>query len=206
MQITTCLINHLALQTIQVQDSSLYHGRMGIILSLYCYGTVYGNSYICDYASDILQNSADDYYDVDISLENGLSGIALGYTLLYQAEMFKDDLNDILYEIDKKIMSVDPRRIDDYSFRKGALGVLYYINTRLSVNQTCASLHKDYVKELETNVKNNVCETNGKETLMKDLRQPIWEATDYLDKDAGIDKGSAYYLIRCSYDKVFSHK
>lgn len=208
MQVTTGLVNYLALQASQISDSGLCHGRMGIILSLYCHGVIHDNQSLCDYASDILQNTADDYYDGDISIENGLSGLGLGFTLLYKAGMFKDNLNDILYEIDKKIMSVDPRRMEDHSFRKGALGVLFYINTRLSVNQECVSIHKDYIKELEANVKSkrDACKTIREEGFLESLRQPAWEMEDYLEKDAGIDNGSAYYLIINSYEKVFSCK
>lgn len=208
MRVTTGLVNYLALQASQISDSGLFHGRMGIILSLYCHGVIHDNQSLCDYASDILQNTADDYFDGDISIENGLSGLGLGFTLLYKAGMFKDNLNDILYEIDKKIMSVDSRRMEDHSFRKGALGVLFYIRTRLSVNQECVSIHKDYIKELEANVKSksDACKTIREERFLESLRQPAWEMEDYLDKDAGIDNGSAYYLIINSYDKVFSCK
>jgi len=206
MQATTGLVNYLALQAVQVSSSGLFHGRMGIILSLYCHGFVHDNQSLCDYASDILQNTADDYFDGDLSIENGLSGLGLGFTLLYKAGMFKDNLNDILYEIDKKIMSVDPRRMEDYSFRKGALGVLFYIRTRLSVNQECVSIQKDYIQELEANTKRISCEAVRQELFVESLRQPSWKMEDYLEKDAGIDNGSAYYLIINSYDKVFSCK
>lgn len=206
MQATTGLVNYLALQAVQVSGSGLFHGRMGIILSLYCHGAVHDNQSLCDYASDILQNTADDYFDGDLSIENGLSGLGLGFTLLYKAGMFKDNLNDILYEIDKKIMSVDPRRMEDYSFRKGALGVLFYIRTRLSVNQECVSIQKDYIQELEANIKRISCEAVRQELFVESLRQPSWKMEDYLEKDAGIDNGSAYYLIINSYDKVFSCK
>lgn len=206
MQTTTGLVNYLAFQAAQVSDSGLYHGRMGIILSLYCHGVVYDNHCLCNYASDILQNTADDYFDGDISIENGLSGLGLGFTLLYKAGMFKDNLNEILYEIDKKIMSVDPRKMEDHSFRKGALGVLFYIRTRLSVDQLCVSLRKDYIQELEANMIGNAYDVLSPDMFMGRLRQPTWEKEYYLEKDAGIDNGSAYYLIKNSYDKVFPCK
>lgn len=204
MQTAMALVNYLALQAAQIPDSGLYHGRMGIILSLYCHGIVQNNHSLCDYASDILQNMTTDYYDGDISIENGLSGLGLGFTLLYKAGMFKDNLNDILYEIDKKIMSVDPRRMEDHSFREGAFGVLFYIRTRLSIDQVCVSLHKDYIKELEASLEKNDCGVVRREMFLNSLRQPAWDMGDYLKKDVGIDNGSAYFLIKDSYDKIFS--
>jgi len=206
MQKLTGLVNYLALQAAQIPDSGLYHGRMGIILSLYCHGVAHGDNRLRDFVCDILQDTADEYFEGDISLENGLSGLGLGFSLLYKTGMFTDDLNDILYEIDKKIMSFDPRRIEDLSFRKGALGVLFYIKARLSVNQLCRSLHKDYIKELETCIHGRNKDTIKPNMFINSLRQPSWQMEDYLDKKTGLDNGSAYYLIKDSYDKIFSCK
>lgn len=200
MQTTTGLVNYLALQAVQVRNRGLYHGRMGIILALYCYGKLHSNHCLCSYATDILQNTESDYYDGDFSIENGLSGLGLGFTLLHKAGMFKDNLNDILYEIDKKIMSTDPRRMEDHSFRKGSLGLLFYIRTRLSVDQVCISLREDYIRELEANVQKVV----RNEMFVESLRQPAWDMNNYLDKEPGIDNGGAYYLIKNTYDKIFS--
>lgn len=200
----TNIVNYLALQAVQVPDSGLYHGRMGIILSLYCYGKVHNNQRLCRYASDILQDTADDYYDGDISLEDGLSGLGLGYSLLYKAGMFNDNLNDILYEIDKKIMSIDPRKMEDISFRKGASGLLFYIRTRLSIDQECVSLQKDYIRELEASLYEKARKPVERNSFILSIRQPEWKRDDYLDKEVGIDKGTSFFLLNESYDKVFS--
>lgn len=204
MPTTTNFINHLAIQTALISDKSLYHGRMGIILALYCYGVTHNNRFVCDYARDVLQTS-DDYCDGNIGIENGLAGLGLGFSLLYKAGMFKDNLNDLLFDIDKRIMSVDPRRMEDFSFRKGALGILYYIRTRLSIiDQECISLKNDYLKELEANIQRHFNGGVVQNSLIDSLRPPVWKMKEYLGKDAGIDNGSAYYLIKGSYDKIFS--
>lgn len=204
MYTTKAFVNYLAFQAAQTPESGLYHGRMGIILSLYCYGMVHNNRSLCDYACDILQNMSTDYYNGDISIENGLSGLGLGFTLLCKAGMFKDNLNEILCEVDKNIMSIDPRRMKDHSFRNGTSGVLFYIKTRLSVDQKCISLHKDYIMELESNMKDKASKIIRPEMFIESLKQPAWEKEAYLNKNAGIDNGNAYFLIKESYDKIFS--
>lgn len=204
MQIEKKLVNHLAFSVAMLPNSSLFHGRMGVILALYCYGIVQDNRMLCDYVSDILQETNNDYFDGDTSMENGLVGLGLGFALLYKAGMYQDDLNDLLSDIDKRIMSVDPRRIDDYSFRKGALGIHYYIKTRQTIGQECVSIHKDYIEELEANIQAHVCSEASVLSLMDCLKQPKWKMEDYLEKDCGIDNGCAYFLLKDSYDKVFS--
>jgi hypothetical protein len=196
------LVHYLAFHVAQISDRGLYHGRMGIILSLYFYGKAHNDLCLCNYIRDILQDTSNDYYDGDISLENGLSGLGLGVSLLYKAGMFKDDLNDILYEIDKKIMTSDPRRMEDHSLQRGALGVLFYIKTRFSIGQICTSICEDYIHELESNVKESRSEYMTIELFMKSLKRPQWKMNEYLGKELGIDNGSAYYLIKDSYAKV----
>lgn len=206
METKSNLVNYLALQAVQTPYAGLYHGRMGIILSLYCHGVVVCNKHICDYASDILQLTDEDYFDNDITLENGLCGLGLGYTLLYKAGMFRDDLNEILFDIDHRIMDIDPRRMSDYSFKKGALGIIFYIKTRLSLGQVCESIHNDYIQELERNIQEHTSQNVSESHFLLSFQRPNWKEEDYVGKDAGIDNGSSYFLIRNSYDKIFSRK
>lgn len=205
MIIHTNLINHLILQIVQTKDNSLYHGRMGVVLALCCYGKAYHDNRLCEYALDILSMKGDDYYNGDIGVENGLSGLGIGFTLLNKAGMFKADLNDVLYEIDNKIMGVDPRRIKDMSFRNGAAGIFYYIKTRLSIEEKLFSIDCKYITELKENIKANTKDWPIGETLLGNIRQPAWGAETYLDKPIGIDNGSAYYLMKESYGKVLSY-
>lgn len=206
MSISRNLINYIALQAAQKANNGLYHGRMGIVLSLYCYGKVQEDKRLCDYAKDVLQTSTGDYHDGVVGLENGLAGLGLGFTLLYKAGMFKDDLNDLLFEIDTKIMRNDPRRISDFSFREGAAGVFYYIKMRKTTGQECLSIDKDYIAELEHSISLHTDECELSETLLSCLTSPKWEVEDYLDKEVEIDNGSAYFLIQNSYDKIFSRQ
>lgn len=206
MTIHKGLIDYIALQAAQVSNNGLYHGRMGIALALYGYGLTRSDKVLCEYARDILQASTSDYYDVGIGLEKGLAGIGLGFTLLYKMGMFQDDLNDLLSEIDTKIMGFDPRRITDYSFRNGASGILYYINTRKTTGQECLSIEKDYISELENNISFHLDECDLSENLFSSLTLPKWGVEDYLEKEVGIDNGNAYFLIQIAHDKIFSRQ
>ncbi len=206
MTSTDKIINYIAAKVPQMSDNGLYHGKMGIVLALYCHGKVHQNKRVRDFACDILQYSDSDYHLGSIGLENGLAGIGLGFCLLYKAGMYDDDLNDILEEIDQKIMDVDPRRLTDLSFKTGALGILHYINIRRSIQQECLSLERSYIKELEQNVYTHAPKDWIQQNLLTDLNIPNWKTAEYLDHDVGIDNGSSYFLICDTYDKVFSCK
>ena len=153
-----------------------------------------------------MQCTSENYNDADIFLENGLAGIGLGYTLLYKAGMFQDNLNELLFDIDKRIMTVDPRRIDNYSLKNGALGLLYYIEQRQSLEQVCESIEDDFVQELKENIKKKNIDNTKKYQLISNIQKPKWEVSDYLCRNVGIDNGSAFFLMEESYGKVFSNK
>ncbi len=198
------LINHLALQVCQCSDFGLYHGRLGIILAFYSHGKVMGNKRLCEYTKDVLQASMIDDVVSEIGLENGLAGIGLGITMLLKAGMFHDDLNDLLYEIDNKLMDYDPRRMTDISFRTGMEGILYYIDMRLGTNQECNSIDSMYIAELKANMAIRKKYYENCRTLIDSLVCPNWEKGDFLGNEIGIDNGCAYFLISDTYDKIFS--
>jgi len=206
MAITDKIINYIAFKVSQMEDNGLYHGKMGVILALYCHGKVHQDKRISDFACDILQLSDGDYHLGNIGLEKGMAGIGLGFCLLYKAGMYDDDLNDILTEVDRQIMAVDPRRLTDFSFKSGALGILHYINIRRSVQQECETLELGYIKELEQNIYVHASLDMARQNLLADLTIPNWKPNEYLDEVIGIDNGSSYFLIRDNYDKVFPCK
>lgn len=200
------LVNYLSFQVSQLEDCGLYHGKLGVILSLFCYGKVRGDRRLCDFATDMFQSPTHGYHEGDVGLENGLAGLGLGITLLYEAGMFHDDLNELLEEVDMKIMAIDPRRMTDHTFRSGACGILYYIRRRLSLDQECVTLHKEFIRELEENIRRDASLSAKCESFISSLEMPEWSIEEYLGHDAGLDNGSSFFLIQDYYDKIFSHQ
>ncbi len=198
------IINYLVLQVSQMEDSGLYHGRLGVILALFCHGKVYGDRRMCDFATDMFQTHTHSYHEGDVGLEKGLAGLGLGIILLYEAGMFQDDLNELLHDVDTRIMERDPRRIADYTFRNGALGILYYARRRMSLDQECTTLQVDYVNELAESVRKVSSLSGQQETLLSSLCAPVWDMSEYLEHEIGLDNGSSYFLIQDNYDKIFS--
>jgi len=198
MNINQQIANYLMLKTIGLQNVSLYHGKMGVVLALYLYAYQAEKEYINDFAWDLLQDVYKGISEtLPVGLEYGLAGIGFGVTLLKKHGVVDCDLNEVLYDIDKKIMAYDPRRITDFSFRNGAWGVSSYIRLRQEVEGKLNSFDSQYIQELQQVLATIPVFREGvlHKTLWEDLQAPEWDLSDFYDKPLGIDEGLAYFLI-----------
>ena len=206
MHINNDHINYIAFHATQIHDNSLYHGRLGIILALCGHGMLNTDKRICNFVRNLIQASTDGYYDGRIGIENGLAGYGLAFTLLYKVGMLNENLNEVLFDIDKKIMSYDLKRMDDFSFREGLSGVWYYVKMRMSSGQYCWSLDRDYVNELGNITLSYANRGELNETLITSIQKPSWGLADYMGNEVEIDNGLSYFVIQNSYEEIFSGK
>ncbi len=193
------IADYLLLKSSYIRDIGLFHGKMGIVTSLFAYANKYDDKLMEEYAWDLLQQVYEGVHsDLPIGLENGLIGIGYGVTLLYENKWVEGELDSILSDIDEKIMERDPRRIKDFSLRSGIGGLLLYLTIRERANGAPATFDSQYLTELHDKVLNNdfkVRETN----LIDMLNMPSFKETDYIDQPIGIDGGSAYYVLKRSF-------
>lgn len=189
---------YLLLKSSYMRDIGLFHGKMGIAVSLFAYANKYDDKLMEEYAWDLLQQVYEGVHsDLPIGLENGLIGIGYGVTLLYENKWVEGELDSILSEVDEKIMERDPRRINDFSIRSGIGGLLLYWTIRERANGVPATFDSQYLVELHDKVSDNdfkVRETN----LIDILNMPSFKENDYVDQAIGIDGGSAYYVLKQS--------
>lgn len=192
------IVNYLLLKSHYWVIPGLYHGKMGIIFALYCYAEKHRDECIKDYAFELLQEIYKGLHTfLPIGMEHGLTGIATGITTLWEKNLLEGDLNDVLYDIDEKIMSYDPRRFKDFSFRNGALGVWNYVQERMSLNIPLTSLDSIYCEELSNQIaKQNLIDIKYRKSFLDDIKSPTWNAKDYLNKELGIENGLSYFLIQ----------
>lgn len=116
----------------QIENLGIVHGKMSGVLLLVHYSRYASISFFDDLAGDLMDviykecgnNTPTDF-------ENGLCGIGWGIEYLIQNNFMKRGAENILEEIDNKIMERDPERITDWSLRSGLLGILYYVVARL---------------------------------------------------------------------------
>lgn len=126
------IANHLILNAGFAPNLGLYHGKMGIAIFFYHYARYTGNKTFDDFAGILLEQLYEDIHDkMYYDLEDGLCGIGWGIEYLTHKKFINGDLNDILADIDIKIMENDPLRLSDKNIRTGIGGILHYATYRL---------------------------------------------------------------------------
>lgn len=189
------IADYLLLKSPYIQDVGLFHGKMGIVVSLYAYANKYGDSLLEDYAWDLLQQIYEEVHtDMPIGLENGLTGTGYGTSLLCKLGLVECDLNAVLEDVDTKIMERDPRRISDFSVRSGVGGLLLYLALRQSTGEPLLTFDNQYLTELESATAGRL-KLNPNTSLLDLLNKPSFGIDDYIEKPVGIDGGSAYYIL-----------
>lgn len=135
-----------------LNDLGLFHGKMGIVLFFSELAHVTQNPIYEDLASSLLGEIYEEiHYDLPINLENGLCGIGWGIEYLVQHGLMEGDTDEILLDIDQKVMEINPLRMKDFSLRRGLGGIAYYVLARLNASRQSETLpfDKDYLKGLQ---------------------------------------------------------
>lgn len=196
------IATHLMIYSSTLNNIGLYHGKMGLILFFVHYSHYVGNTLFEDFAYSLLD---DIYNEIDSSLsfdfENGLSGIGWAIEYLLQNGFMNGDSDDILEDIDRKIMEYDPRRITDKSFRSGLRGVSIYIQMRLT--SSCRKSKKKpfdpiYLSDWATVSFNQKQKLSHSQLLLKLIKKPC--GSSIIKWPLGLENGCAgyglNYLIR----------
>ena len=125
-------------------DLSLFHGRMGIILFFAHYARATQSKHYEDFAGYLLDELYEEIHeDLPVNLENGLCGIGWGIEYLVQQGFMEGNTDEILADIDRKVMEIDPLRMTDLSFRRGLAGIAFYVIARLNAHRETSSLPFD---------------------------------------------------------------
>jgi len=143
---------YLTINGSYLNDLGLFHGKMGIVLFFSELAHASQNSAYEDLASNLLGEIYEEiHYDLPINLENGLCGIGWGIEYLVQHGLMEGDTDEILSDIDQKVMEINPLRMTDFSLRRGLGGIAYYVLARLNASRQSDTLpfDKDYLNVLQ---------------------------------------------------------
>ena len=144
------IANHLIINSSFLDNLGLFHGKMGIVIFFYHYSRYTNNPIYEEFAGELLDEIFEEIHDkLPIDFENGYLGIGWGIEYLAEQKFIDGDTNDILADIDKKVMERDIRRISDVSLNNGLEGVLHYVLARLqNKNDTIQLFDKEYLDDL----------------------------------------------------------
>lgn len=143
---------YLTINGSYLNDLGLFHGKMGIVLFFSELAHASQNSVYEDLASNLLGEIYEEiHYDLPINLENGLCGISWCIEYLVQHGLLEGDTDEILSDIDQKVMEMNPLRITDFSLRRGLAGIAFYVVARLNASRQSKTLpfDDDYLNILQ---------------------------------------------------------
>ena len=145
------IANHQMLHGSFCRDVGLMNGKMGVVLFFFHYSRHTGNVLYEDFAGELLDEVVEGLHaDLPIRFSDGLCGIGWGIEYLIQNRFIEGDSDDVLKELDYKIVERDLRKIKDFSFDTGALGIACYVFSRLhSPNQPQEPFDRFYLNELD---------------------------------------------------------
>lgn len=128
--------NVLILNTSSLSDVGLYGGKMGVSIFLAHYARYSNQDVYLDLVHSLIKEIFEDLDNsFSSNLEIGLSGIGWGVNYLLCHHFLSGDVNDVLFDLDQNLMRYDVRRINDFDFDRGLGGLVYYVNSRLMIQQ-----------------------------------------------------------------------
>lgn len=145
----------------------LMHGKMGGVLFFFMYARYIENKIYEEYAEMLMEDIYNEMHEnLLVNFETGLCGIGWCIEYMIRNKLIDGNTDDILKNIDEKIMSIDPLRINDFSMKTGLGGILLYVNARIKSYERDMPFDQKYLKELEEKVSTLVVEDNlFKETI-----------------------------------------
>ena len=127
------LTRHLILNCHFAPNAGLLNGKMGGVVFFGRYAEHTGKAYFRQYAEELRDEVFDMVHEnIPINFVDGLCGIGWGVEYLIQNSLMEGDSDDVLEDIDKKVIERDPLYIEDLSLHTGLRGVLMYVTARLT--------------------------------------------------------------------------
>lgn len=131
------IANHLIMNASFLDDLGLYHGKMGIVLFFAHYARYSKNPLYEEVAYSLLNELYEKINSqVSFDFESGFSGIGWGISYLLKYHLVEGNADDVLQQIDEKIMEWNLRYVKDTSLDTGIKGVSMYILDRLQYERS----------------------------------------------------------------------
>lgn len=144
------IANHLIINSSFLTDLSLFHGKIGVVLFFYKYAQYTKNPVYEEFAGELLDEIFNEIHDnIGMDFENGLSGIGWGILYLLENQYIAGHPNDILEDIDMKLMEVNLLRLRNGSLERGIAGFSVYFSSRLSFQGDISYIDAVFISDLQ---------------------------------------------------------
>ncbi|MEY8707660.1 hypothetical protein AALK94_10060 [Bacteroides faecichinchillae] len=168
-------------------DQSLLNGRMGLSLFFFHCSRLLHNRFYEDFAGELLEDICLHLpFDLAVDFADGFCGIGWAVEYMRRQGFVEGDTNEILKEIDGKVMERDLRRTADTSFEHGLEGIVSYVRARLDSPRRESNelpFDTDYLEDLK-----NACQRTGVDWQSEDyIPEKVWKrVVDWWRQEAAI--------------------
>lgn len=126
------IVHHQLLYSSFERNIGIRRGKMGTVILFFQYAHYMDDRLYEDFAGELLDEICNNItLETAWGFDDGLVGIGWGIEYLVQQKFIEGNTDEILLDIDKKIMEKDIQRIDDLSFQTGFEGLAFYVLARL---------------------------------------------------------------------------
>ncbi|NLI35780.1 MAG: hypothetical protein GX416_04585 [Bacteroidales bacterium] len=141
---------YLMLQGSFTNNLGLLNGKMGFSLFFFHYSRFREISLYEDFAEELITEIYREItQNVIYNFRDGLCGIAWGIEYLIRNKFVEAEEDDILKELDNKILEYDIRYMKDFSLETGLVGIGHYAISRcIGATKGSFPLPKTYLNEL----------------------------------------------------------
>ena len=130
----------------------LLNGKMGMAIFFYYYARYTGNKWYDDFAGELLDEIFTNIsQDMSITFESGLCGIGWGIVFLESQGYIEGDMDEVLQDLDSKIMERDLSRVTDFSLDTGLEGTIAYVRSRncIQINTNLNRFDEIFIDNLD---------------------------------------------------------
>jgi hypothetical protein len=131
VEILRRIARYLMLHGSFISNIGLLNGKTGIVIFFYHYARYSGQKIFDRFAGEMISEI---YREINVetpyNFRDGLCGIGWGWEYLIRNGFVKTDSDSIFEELDKKIIELDVRCIEDNSLETGLTGIACYVISR----------------------------------------------------------------------------
>ena len=164
------IVCHLMLHSSFMKDVGLLEGKLGVAIFFFQYSTYTNKKIYSDFGEELVGDICNEIHEnYPLNFKKGLSGIVWGIEYLIRNKYVDADTDDVLEELDKKILEWDVRCITDISLETGLAGLAYYVISHYSNNNKRSNIPKEYIVDLVSSLKLKMNNADKNYQVIEDL-------------------------------------